>query len=345
MNFRIAIHERKGSFSDRWVEYCIENEVPFEKVNCFDNNIIAKLERFDALLWHWVYHVPSDVLVAKSLLQTLESMGKIVFPDIATCWHYDNKIGQKYLLETIGAPLVPTYVFYEKDEVLEWINTTSFPKVFKLSTGAGSENVKLVRTRQQAANLCKKAFGKGFLPRAGYFSDIKHKVSKTTTASIILQKMKRAPHTLMNIRRTNKLRGREKGYVYFQEFIPGNLYDIRITVIGDRAFGFLREVRKNDFRASGSGLISYDIKGRIDDKAIKLAFDVAQKLRSQSLAIDFLRDRNGNYFIVEISYCFVSKAIYDCPGHWRRDLSWHVGKMWPEDAIMQDVLEQLSYRD
>ena len=44
-----------------------------------------------------------------------------------------------------------------------------------------------------------------------------------------------------------------KDYVYFQKFLPNNKYDIRIVVIGDRAFGFIRYNRENDFRASGSG--------------------------------------------------------------------------------------------
>lgn len=28
----------------------------------------------------------------------------------------------------------------------------------------------------------------------------------------------------------------QSGYVLFQEFLPGNSYDTRVTVIGDRAF-------------------------------------------------------------------------------------------------------------
>ena len=37
-----------------------------------------------------------------------------------------------------------------------------------------------------------------------------------------------------------RLHGREKGYVYFQEFIPDNAFDIRIIVCGKRAFGIKR---------------------------------------------------------------------------------------------------------
>ena len=341
---KIAIHERKGSFSDKWIEYCTKNKIPFEIVNCYNNDIIKKLGTFDALLWHWVFHVPGEVLIAKSILQTMELMGKVVFPNMATCWHYDNKIAQKYLLESIGAPLVPTYVFFDLDEALSWIEKTTFPKVFKLRTGAGSENVKLVKGREQARKLCKMAFEKGFYPKAGYLSDLKHKSRKINNFRTLLNKLRHIPITLKNIKRINTLRGKEIGYVYFQDFIPANAFDIRITVIGNRAFIFFRKVRKDDFRASGSGFIEYPTHATVDKKIIRLAFDIAHKLKSQSLAMDFIKDGDGNYLLIEISYCFNSEAVYKCPGHWSSDLIWNEGQVWPENAIIQDLLTQSDIR-
>ena len=104
----------------------------------------------------------NDALFAKQLLYALQMAGKRVFPDFNTTWHFDDKVGQKYLLEAIGAPLVPSYVFYSKREALEWAKQTSFPKVFKLRGGAGSANVRLVRTRSEAYRLISKAFTSGF---------------------------------------------------------------------------------------------------------------------------------------------------------------------------------------
>jgi hypothetical protein len=46
----------------------------------------------------------------------------------------------------------------------------------------------------------------------------------------------------------------EKGYVYFQDFISGSLYDASLIVVGNRCFGLRRYCRNEDFRASGSGL-------------------------------------------------------------------------------------------
>ncbi|MDZ7775701.1 MAG: hypothetical protein U5L09_08955 [Bacteroidales bacterium] len=93
---------------------------------------------------------------------SVQQSGKKAFPDFNTSWHFDDKVGQKYLLESIGAPIVPSYVFYSKKEALDWAHNTTFPKVFKLRGGAGSSNVKLIEKRKQAVKVINKAFGKGF---------------------------------------------------------------------------------------------------------------------------------------------------------------------------------------
>ena len=72
-----------------------------------------------------------------------------------------------------------------------------------------------------------------------------------------------------------------KTTVLFQEFLPCNDFDTRITVIGNRAFGFRRFNRANDFRASGSGKIDYDPKN-IAPEMVQLAFDVTRRLNVQS---------------------------------------------------------------
>ena len=36
---KIAIHNSKGSFSDRWIDYCQKNNIPFKIVNAYDSDI------------------------------------------------------------------------------------------------------------------------------------------------------------------------------------------------------------------------------------------------------------------------------------------------------------------
>src|SRR5207253_6127044 len=112
--------------------------------------IIDELRETSALLWHISHGIAADILMGRHVLNAAELMGLAIFPNHATQWHFDDKFAQKYLLESIGAPLVPTYVFYYLQSAREWINETSFPKVFKIRRGAQSQNVCAVSDKNEA---------------------------------------------------------------------------------------------------------------------------------------------------------------------------------------------------
>jgi glutathione synthase/RimK-type ligase-like ATP-grasp enzyme len=267
----------------------------------------------------------------------LQTQGIVVFPNVNTCWHFDDKVAQKYLLEAIGAPLIPTWVFTNKVDALRWIDGATWPKVFKLRCGAGSTNVRLLSSRSQAVALCRQAFGRGFPAVAGYLTDMQTRVRKTKNAHEFWQRLARTPRTLLNYMLVRRQMPRQRGYLYFQEFLPGNAFDTRVTIIGDRAFGFMRPNRPNDFRASGSGSLVYE-PGKIDPRCVEIAFNVANRISTQSLAFDFLFNSEHEPMIGEISYCYMSSAVYACEGYWDQQGIWHEGHVWPEDAFLEDLL-------
>jgi glutathione synthase/RimK-type ligase-like ATP-grasp enzyme len=341
MDGRLAIHHRQDSYSDRWIAYCDTHSVPYRIVDCFSSDIIKQLASSTGLLWNWNQADPREQLMARHVIRAAEMMGLIVFPSTSTCWHFDDKVAQKYLLEAIGAPFVPTYVFYDLKEALHWIDNASFPKVFKLRKGAGSSNVKLVCTASEARALAKRAFSTGFQPIPHYGQDALKRYRMARRRGDILNVIRRFPKVLAKIRDINKLMGFEKGYLYFQDFIPNNEFDTRVTVIGNRAFAFTRNVRPGDFRASGSGDIVYDLH-RIEKACLKIAFDVTRKICSQSMAFDFVFTERGLPIILEISYSYNAQAVYSCAGHWDPRLNWHEGSMWPQDAILTDLLDEIE---
>jgi len=336
---KIAIHQREGTYSDGWIQYCEKQRIPYKLVDCYQTDIINVLQDCDALMWHFSQAIPQDLIFAKQLLFTLESAGKCVFPDFQTMWHFDDKIGQKYLLEAIGAPLVPSYIFYSKTEALQWINETTFPKVFKLRGGASSENVKLVRDKTAAKKLINRAFGPGFKQFNSFFylkeSIRKYKLGESTVLDI-LKKIARLFHKL----ELDRFSQREKGYVYFQDFIANNDSDIRLVVIDSKAFGEKRFVRKNDFRASGSHMRQYD-KDIINDATLKVSFEVAKKLKLQCVAFDYVYD-NGNPLIVEISFGTTPAAYKPCPGYWDNKLNFHEGEFDFCSWMVEEMVDKIN---
>lgn len=337
---KIAIHNRPGSFSDRWIDYCRKKNIPHKLVNCYDNNIIDQLYDCDVLMWHHHHGDYKDVLFSKQLLFSLEQTGKYVFPDLNTNWHFDDKVGQKYLLEAIGAPLVPSYVFYLKKDALYWVNETSFPKVFKLRGGAGASNVKLVKSKTEAIKLVNRAFGKGF-SQFNRFGNLKERFRKYRDGKDTFAGVLKGIGRLIIPTDFAKKHPPEKGYIYFQDFIPNNKYDVRIIIIGNKAYGIKRMVRDNDFRASGSGNIIYD-RHQIDENCVKIAFNVNRKLNCQSIAFDFVFDEMGRPLIVEISYGFAVNAYDSCPGFWDSNMTWYEGKFNPQEWMIENLINKAT---
>lgn len=338
----IAIHHREKSFTEKWIEYCEKNDIQYRLVNCFNSDIIDQLKDCDGLMWHWPHTDLKAQLFARQLTYSLEEMGVKVFPDSRTCWHYDDKVSQKYLLEAINAPLIPTYVFFNKEEALDWIEQTDFPKVFKTRNGASSQNVKLIHSKRDATKIINKAFGKGIpsYDKYGMFKESIWKLQRDKSPKAMGRVFKYFAMLPMpaSMQPDHVV---EKNYVYLQDFIPDNDSDIRIVVIGDRAFAIKRIVREGDFRASGSGRIVYD-KHEIPEQTIKNTFDLNKKIQAQSIAVDWVYNSDKqDYQLVEISYAFVKKAYLNCPGYWDSDLKWHSGKFYPEYFMIEDFINNL----
>jgi len=333
---RIAIHPAPNSFSDRWIAYCQKKGIAFKLVNCYASDIIKQIADCSALMWNFHHKNYRDVLFAKQLLYAVELTGRKVFPDHNTCWHFDDKVAQKYLLESLNAPIPPTYTFYIKEDALNWIEKATFPLVFKLRCGAGSQHVKLAKSISQARSLVNKAFNHGFsqFDRIGYLQErIRQFRDLNDNLSGVLKGIAR----LIIPTEFALMHSKEKGYILFQEFIPYNNHDIRVIVINNKAFAIKRIVRKNDFRASGSGKIQFE-KENFSIDTIKLSLEIAAKLQSQCIAFDFVFDDNNNPLIVEISYSFTGKAYDSCTGYWDNELNFHEGTFLPQNWMVDIII-------
>ncbi len=295
-------------------------------------------------MWRWA-HFGGMFQIARRVLPVIErQLGIPVYPDQNTCWHYDDKIAQAYLFHALKIPAPKTWCWFAEAGAREWIQAAEFPLVLKLAGGAGSENVRLVRSIEEASWWIDRLFrvGTGSLKAPMVAAPWPWRTRLRAAAKALLKgeppRELQHPHWPL-----------EKNFVLFQEFLPNNAFDTRVTVIGPRAFAFRRFNREDDFRASGSGKIDYT-QDKIDERFIRLAFTIANKLGAQSCAIDGLY-RRDEVVVGEISYTYVSSAVYDCPGHWRLvgnpghgDLVWQAGSMWPEEAQIEEFLARLDQR-
>ena len=341
----IAIADTGKGFSTRWIEYCQEKGIQYRKVNPYSSDLIDKIKGCSAFMWHHSHGNYKDLLFAKQLLFALEHSGMVVFPSFFSGWHFDDKLGQKYLMEIFNIKSPKAWVFYDRKSALNWLRNTSYPKVFKLRGGAGSSNVKLIKSYQSGKKIISKAFNRGFSSSNSIYS--------AKTQWTLFKKKKTSFYNVAKYIglflfptyfKVNLL-PKHKGYVYFQEYIPNNGYDIRVIIVGDKAFAIRRNVRKNDFRASGSGDILYD-KTLFDEKLISHSFDINNYIKSDSLVLDYVLNKDtSEWFLIEISYGFSAQGYEMCPGFWTSDMMWHPGFFDSRDWMVQIIIDRLLNRE
>jgi glutathione synthase/RimK-type ligase-like ATP-grasp enzyme len=318
----------------RWAQYLRDSGHEVTWVEVQRSDILNQVKDCDGFMWRH-RHCQQDRQIARRLLPVLEDkLGLEVYPDQATCWHYDDKISQYYLLAALDIPVPKTYVWFDYDKASQWLKEADYPMVIKLWSGAGSDNVRLVRDQGQAQKCLSQLFRQG----VGNMNEL-----FATNPISFYYRMRYSAKMLLKGRLPSRPCELHKNYILFQQFLKDNPFDTRITIIGNRAFGFRRFNRPGDFRASGSGKLDMD-PSKVDLKSVRLAFDSAKKLGSQSLAFDILR-QGEKRIIAEVSYTYLSQAVHDCPGHWEvhnNQLDWKPGQMWPEEAQIEDFLIRLK---
>ena len=196
-----------------------------------------------------------------------------------------------------------------------------------------------MKSYRSAKRLIHKSFGRGFKLYKGW-NNLKERSRQYRHGMSSFQDWINGLLRLFWTTEYNRVSGREKGYVYFQDFIPGMDHDIRVIVVKDKAFAAKRMVRKNDFRASGSGFGLFE-KELIDDKFVKAGFEISDKLLTQSLVCDFV-SLDGLPMTVEISYASVAYPYKSCPGYWDREMNWHEGPFDPYGWMVDNLIESIK---
>lgn len=296
----------KGIRTGGFIENVKKMKLDYKLIDASQNDVMEQLRGIDIFVWHWTHQSYRDIRSARAIIKAAELMGIKVYPDINTCWMFDDKVSQKYLLEALNVPVIPTFVFFDKVTASNWLKECTYPIVYKLPQGAGATNVRLVNTYEEANEICKTHFLLWGNP------NISSKKPKVKEICKIWKRMKE-PNVLYG---TNN-----KGCIYFQKFIPDNNYDIRVTTIGDKNYIFKRYVRENDFRASGSGKIDYEVSEE-DLNAIIIARNISDRIQAQTMAYDFIYD--GKILkVCEMSYGFVEHAVENCGGWYDKQLRFH----------------------
>ena len=327
------------SYTEKFRDILLKNNLPAVLIDPNSNSLLDELEKCSHLLFRHTM-ADTDALIYDAIFNIASNVFHIkCFPDFETSWPYENKVKEYYLLKSHGFPIVDSQVFWNYDHAYKYLREASFPLIAKLPKGAGSSNVIIIDSVRDGQRIINQVFFKGVRPRRlrsrynltsisklGIYEYVKSRLKSELMKKGIIQDKTEHPEWQI-----------QKDAILFQKFLPGNTFDTRITVIGNRAFGFRRFVRKNDFRASGSGNFNMD-NSKIDLRCVEIALTISKKLGFTTMAYDFIYDENKKPWINEISYNFVDFLIQKCPGFWDDNLSWHSIQNWPQYYQLVDFL-------
>jgi len=251
----------------RWTKYrrfLETNGFPFDYYDVHAHDWIEKAGPFDVVIGLVSNEINSleEMRVKYHFLETV--LGKRCYPSAAQALLYENKCLEAYLSEVWGLPFAPTHISHSRDDALAMLEGLNYPLISKVNHSSGSMGVELVRTPRRARRIVKQAFS-----RRG--------------------------------RQIHVPWSRQKNYVYFQEFVPNDGYDIRVILVGNMAFGYYRKVPKGDFRASGMGAVE---KRGLPEEAIRIAWSARQHIRGPQLVVDMVHGLDGRFAIIEFSLFF-----------------------------------------
>lgn len=205
----------------------------------------------------------------------LKEKNAIIIPDYIYLRAHHNKSFMELLRYKIfpeSSRMLNTKIY----GVYEELDIDSFEEkkyVIKSAYGAGSKDVKLAMNKKELAKNSKKiSSGNNFI------DSIKEIYKRIFWKGY-------ANHSI------------NRNKFIIQNYISGLKGDYKILKYGERFYTLYRENRANDFRASGSGLLNFDLPQDIDvDKLLDFARYVSEKIGTPLCSMDIAF--NGDEFIL-----------------------------------------------
>lgn len=291
------------------------NHIDYIFYDIYKHDWLEVVADLDIIMWH-TNSSPSDMYIAESKIYVLEKiLGKTCFPSFHEVWQYEDKNRATYLYKSLGLPLIPTLISNSKADAFSLTKKLSFPVIYKTYIGSSSKGVTKVNTLSQARKIINKIFS--------------HKGLKTVFPYF-----------------------KQKDTVLFQEFIHDAGYDLRIMMIGNKAFGYYRYPKKNDFKASGTGIYE---KKEIPKEALQIALEIKTKLNSRLMGVDLLFCKKSNqYKIIETSLFnqidTPEQLVIDgVAGYYdtsNSEFEFKLGKFWIHELVIEYIIQEyLSFSE
>ncbi len=227
----------------------------------------------------------------------------ILIPPFDIFRSHNNKGYQGLLRKKLSLPSLQEFYFGTVEELESIIDNINFPIVLKGTKGSGSKNVRLIHNNQQLLQTVRRLSRK---------------------PSFLIELVKRYLKRYVFTTKYTYDNSRESLYYenfILQEFIPGLTNDWKVLIFFDKYYVLEREIRTNDFRASGSGKFSYR-----DFNLDMLDFckEIYSRLQTPWISLDVCHVGNAFHLIEYQGINFGSIVLRNAPYYFIQssDMNW-----------------------
>ena len=259
----------------------------------------------------------------EDVIFNLEENGVPVIPRFAYLQAHNNKVSMELLRKRSGIKeiqSIQTNVFGSLEELKACISDLKFPLVIKTASGSMSRGVELAEDPHSLLRYAKKIAASSSLRH-----DIKERLRKVKYRD---KYIKESFH---------------RSKFITQNLISGLDNDWKVLVYGDYIFTLYRGVKKNDFRASGSGDFIFDEE--LPTGMLEWAYQIQQQFDAPNVSLDVAFD--GEHFhLIEFQFVnFGTTTIEKTPFYFKRtnnDWVLHREKVELEDIYIKALLKFLK---
>jgi len=266
---------------DNWLE-----EILSKDFDCFLTRPPGKIAFFKQLYDERIYIIN-------------QVLGKRIYPSYEEILIYENKRMLAYWLKANNIPHPTTWIFYHKDDALQFGETCKMPIVAKTSIGASGSGVKIFGERKELIDYLDSAFSKkGVARRWGPNLRRRQKCKR------IIKRLKNLPESYEYFKKkhVDATIDPQKGFVILQEYCK-HAFEWRAVKIGESYFAHKKMPRAGEM-TSGTSEISWD---NPSEKLLDFMKMVCDKRGFLSMAIDIFEPKQGNFLVNELQCFFGSQ--------------------------------------
>ena len=267
---------RSGMNKEALREVFQANDIELEFIS------FSEVQSYNSSFWSGKYVVytssEDDGFLYKNYIEDivyyLELSGAKVIPDFRFLKANNNKVFMELLLQTIAPNTrlaLKNMVFGCYEEIIPQLDNLKYPLVFKKAAGAMSKGVGVAANKTELISNLKK-------------------ISKSSNARLDFKdKLREIKHP------GYKKDSTHRNKFILQTFIPNLNGDYKVLIFADKYYVLKRGVKPGDFRASGSGIKTFE--EQIPDGLLHFAKDLFHQFNLPNISLDIAFDGKDFYLI------------------------------------------------